>query len=356
MMLRLVALAALARAFRAPVTTRQRLTPLGAVNVLQRKAKEAEVKKYRLALKDGDKVKAALEDSASDGRARQGFGELHRRLKREKRGTLRVVAEYHKNAPVALKNMGVQDYDIPDVTMVSNEIRAAGAAVMAVNVDREGGCDAADFEAARAEQATAANDFPLPLPLIWMDTVVDEVQLAQAQVAGAAAVTLGLETVGAERCKELFELAEAKYGLEALVVCAPRDAGAAGLADLVRSAVADVGAKTIVVGGVGFADAKGALEGLPEDVCAVARVDAKDDQGLEEAEEAWSLRDDGFDAVWLADVLYKFGAFSGSLFKSTPDTITSVIKAVRSKASIKYARASGSFAGKGEGAKEHLGD
>ena len=53
---------------------------------------------------------------------------------------------------------------------------------------------------------------------------------------------------------------------------------------------------------VNHVDARAGLEGLPEGVCAIARIDAKDDQGLEEAEESWELRDAGFDAVWLADV------------------------------------------------------
>ena len=88
-----------------------------------------------------------------------------------------------------------------------------------------------------------------------------------------------------------------------------------------------------------------------EDLVLIARVDARDDQGLEEAEEAWDLRDAGYDAVWVSDVLYKFGSFSGNLFASSPDTITSVVKAMKSKASTKFARASGAFSGKGEGAK-----
>ena len=49
-----------------------------------------------------------------------------------------------------------------------------------------------------------------------------------------------------------------------------------------------------------------------DDLVLIARVDARDDQGLEEAEEAWDLRDAGYDAVWVSDVLYKFGSFSGT--------------------------------------------
>ena len=345
----------------APARSTTALHAGGGVSVLQRKAIEAQAKKFREGLEAGDPIKVALDAAAGgglEGRSREGFGEVHRRLKRAKRGALGVVAEYHTTTPAALKANGIAEYEIPDVSLVSNEIRGAGAGVMALNMDRVGGgCDGDDFARARAEQASAAEDFPGPVPLVWMDTIVDEVQLAQAYAAGAAAVTLGLETVGTEKCAALRALAEERYGLEAMVVCAPRSAGAEGLAPLMTAAVDDVGATLVVVGGVDYAVAVEARPTIDrEDVVVVARVDAKDDQGLEEAEEAWKLRDAGYDAVWVSDVLYKFGVFSGTLFAASPDTITSVIKAMKSKASVKYARASGAFSGKGEGAKEYLGD
>jgi len=344
------------------VRARSSLAPLRAVGVLQRKAKENEMRKYREGLADGDAVLAALDAAAAGtlaGREREGFGRVRSILKREPRGALRVVAEYHAKTPAALKKLGVKDYVGPSVTRVSNEVRDAGAAIFALDMDRlAGGCEASDFAKALAEQNTAENDFPGPLPIVWADTVVDEVQLAAAYAGGAAAVTLGLETVGAERCAELRSLAEEAYGLEAIVVCAPRSAGAEGLEALMRTAVDAVGATTIMVGAVSDDDAKAAPGILRDgdDVVLVGRIDAKDDQGLEEAELAWELRDAGYDAVWVSDVLYKFGSFSGSLFAAAPDTVTSVIKAMKSKASTKYARASGAFSGKGEGAKEYLGD
>ena len=177
-----------------------------------------------------------------------------------------------------------------------------------------------------------------PLPIVWMDAVVDEVQFARAAVGGAEAVTLNLETLGVDRCNELKSVAEDKYGLEALIVCAPRAAGAEGLVPLMQQARDDVKASVLVVGGVAFdAMASAVKEMKSEDLVLIARVDARDDQGLEEAEEAWDLRDAGYDAVWVSDVLYKFGSFSGNLFASSPDTITSVVKAMKSKASTKFA-------------------
>lgn len=351
--------AACAAAYLAPARRSTPVAPLaaapGGLAVLQRKAQEAKQKKFLESLDDEDPVVKAMNAESASGRDAPGFGEVRRRLKRQKRGALGVVAEFNKKVPAALKAIGVQEYEIPDINLVSTELRGAGANVMAINMESvAGGCDDADFAYASLEQASAKEDFPGPLPLVWMDAVVDEVQLARAKIAGAVAVTLGLETLGAERCKALFDLAETKYGLEALVICAPRAAGADGLGDLLQSAINDVGAQVIIVGGV---DQQTKCKAVVEsDVVLVARVDAHDNQGLEEAEEAWDLRDAGYDAVWVSDVLYKFGSFSGNLFASSPDSVTSVIKAVKSKASTKFARASGAFSGKGEGAKEHLGD
>ena len=50
----------------------------------------------------------------------------------------------------------------------------------------------------------------------------------------------------------------------------------------------------------------------------------------------------------MLQVLFKFGMGEG-------EHTMSVIKAIKSKGSVKYARASGAFNGKGEGAKEFLG-
>ena len=345
----------LAHGYQPPRVQTTRVAPLQAgFAALQRKAKEKEQRAYLDNLADDHPVAVAMKEGVKHDGPKNN---CRRILKRKARGALGVVAEYNRRVPAALK-MSAAEYEQPDATLVSDELRAAGANVFAINMESvAGGCEEADLDAAVAEQATAKEDFPGPLPIVWMDAVVDEVQLARAAVGGAEAVTLNLETLGVDRCNELKSTAEDKYGLEALIVCAPRAAGAEGLVPLMQQARDDVKASVLVVGGVGFdAMASAVKEMKSDDLVLIARVDARDDQGLEEAEEAWDLRDAGYDAVWVSDVLYKFGSFSGNLFASSPDTITSVVKAMKSKASTKFARASGAFSGKGEGAKEYLGD
>ena len=96
----------------------------------------------------------------------------------------------------------------------------------------QGNCTLADFAALRDEQATARGDFPGPCPLVWNDVVVDEVQIAQASVSGAHAVTLSLGVLGPERLAALREAAAA-YGLAVVTQLASGDeidaAVAAGL-------------------------------------------------------------------------------------------------------------------------------
>ena len=112
-----------------------------------------------------------------------------------------------------------------------------------------------------------------------------------------------------------------------------------------------------------------------------------DDQALVEAEDAWRVRDAGYGGVWASSVLFKFGGFTGMHFKVSNDNANSVVMALKAKGSTKcvvddhrvrraraladttlrparppslpprrYGRASGRFTGKGEGAREYLGD
>ena len=77
-----------------------------------------------------------------------------------------MVAEYNRRVPAALK-MSAAEYEQPDATLVSDELRAAGANVFAINMESvAGGCEEADLDAAVAEQATAKEDFHGPLPIV----------------------------------------------------------------------------------------------------------------------------------------------------------------------------------------------
>ena len=75
---------------------------------------------------------------------------------------------------------------------------------------------------------------------------------------------------------------------------------------------------------------------------------ANDNKALEEVEEAWVLRDQGFTSVWVSDALYKSG-------NDPSEHSGAIIRAMCAKSSVKWASAK-AMGGKGEGAREYLGD
>jgi len=333
---------------------RKKQTKLLAIGVLARKAKENAAKKLRESLTEDSPVGALLAQAERGTLRRQAPTQLFERLTQSK--ALQVIAEYHRKTLSTLRANNVAEYEIPPLTLVSAEVRAAGAIALGLNVDAAtGGCTYEDVAAAVAEQAVATGDYPGPLPVIWSDTVVSEVQLGEAAANGAQAITISVEALELEK---LLEQAAETYGLEAFVSLSKSEDESED-AYLRKLEALPASAKLVLLTGLGDPHVdlcRRAKALLRDERALIVRVDALDDQGLEEAELAWRFRDVGVDAVWVSDVLFKFGAFSGMLFSSAPDSITSVVKAMRSKASATFARASGSFSGKGEGAREYLGD
>ena len=318
-----------------------------AISVLARKAKEAAAQKLKdeVMEREGDPVGELLKEAKAGTLKRRAKGEIFEKVKST--SALQVVAEY--------KTKFKKNFEIPPLTIVSKEVRDSGAVALALNMDgMTGGCSPDDVRAAVTEQSVAKNDFPGPLPVIWTDIVVAEVQLAQAASFGATAITLD----AGNNLADLRQKALNVYGLEPLITVAKDDTMLDRLQGLLFAF--DDEAATFLVTGFGTEDVDLAKDLV--DLCSshkaaiVIRIEANDDQGLDEAELAWKFRDVGVDAVWASDVLYKFGQFSGVLYAAAPDSITSVIKAMRSKASSTFARAAGAFSGKGEGAKEYLGD
>jgi indole-3-glycerol phosphate synthase len=62
-----------------------------------------------------------------------------------------------------------------------------GASAIAITIDKNsGGCSTQDVVNTVKEQATAANDFPSPLPVIVRDLLVDEFQIALAKASGSS--------------------------------------------------------------------------------------------------------------------------------------------------------------------------
>lgn len=324
----------------APPVPASSSTALGAIGVFVRKAREADVRKYCEA-GPPESVLALLQkikDYDGDGDGASGPGELQSLLTKRK-GTIAVVAEYKRR----LEGSGFLSEILPP-DILSPVFREFGASAVAVNADeRGGGCTYDDIAAVVEEQEEARGDVPGPLPVISSDLVVDEIQIAQAADAGARAVTITYGIVGPDKVAQFIKDARA-LGLEAVVNV--------GSAEEAQGAV-DAGASIVSVCGVDGAEGKyAAIEGLavPEGraVCTIANILAKDNKALEEVEEAWMCRDRGFNCVWVSDALYKSG-------NDPVEHPGAIIRSMKAKSSVKYASPK-ARSGKGEGAREYLGD
>ncbi|KAL3773908.1 hypothetical protein HJC23_010361 [Cyclotella cryptica] len=328
-----------------PTTTRNQhaSTSLQAIGVFVRKAKEAEVRKY---CEEGpsESVLALLQQIKDakhpddDATTPPPPGELQSLLTKRK-GTISIIAEYKRN----LEGSGFLTEILPPA-ILSPVFREFGASAVAVLADeRMGGCTYDDLTDMVKEQSEARGEVPGPLPVISSDLIVDEIQIARAADAGAKGVTVTYGVVGSEKVRQFIRDARA-IGLETIVNV--------GSAEEAQGAV-DAGASLISVTGVDGAENKyRVIESLsiPEgrSVCTIANILAKDNKALEEVEEAWMCRDKGFNCVWVSDALYK----SGNDPVEHPGAIISSMKA---KSSVKFASPK-ARSGKGEGAREYLGD
>ena len=330
-------------------------TSLDAIGVFVRKAKEADVRRYceegppesvlslLKRIRDAADAETDYVDDDDHAPPRREVGKLQSLLTK-RRGTISIIAEYKRLLP----GSGFLA-DAPPPELLSPVFREFGASAVAVLADeRSGGCTYDDVATVVREQDGAADEVPGPLPVISSDLVVDEVQVARARDAGAAAVTITIGLVGTEAARRLVRAARALDMESIVVVSTPEEAA---------SAVSECGASIVCVsGGVDGAEAKRDVassllgpatpDGRP--VCVIASVLARGNKALEEVEEAWTLRDYGFHSVWVSDALYK----SGSDPVEHPGAI---IASMRLKSSVKYASPK-ARSGKGEGAREYLGD
>ena len=247
-------------------------------------------------------------------------------------GSVRCIAEYRRKG-----NLGVV-WEVDPPVMMSVLFRQSGAHAVAALLDTAtGGCDIEDVEQIVKEQENARGNFPGPLPMIVHDLVVDEVQLAQAASVGAEGIVLSVNVLG-EKLDEMAASAKA-YGLEPVIACrCKEELAAAGAA----------GAGVVALNGITVDEMIELADDFPEGAIKVGFLPLYDDKQLIEAEDAWRLRDAGFNTIWASEVLYKFQVDDG-------DSARTIIKAVTSKGSVKYTRASMSYNTKGEGAREYLG-
>lgn len=326
-------------------TTGVTSTELNAIGVLARKAKENEVRQWCEAGIDDsvmDKVKEMKANlptlpSAAEADA-AGAGPVQKSLTKRK-GTISIIAEYKKTFIV--EDGFADDVFAPELmSPVFREFGAKGVAVLADQ--RMGGCSYDDLVKVVEEQQTAKGEMPEPVPVISSDLIVDEVQIARTAAAGADAVLINFSVAG-ERT-ELFIKCSRAVGIEAIIAVSTQEEAQAAI---------DAGARMISVVGVDDVDEKVAVVTdlkIPDGatVLTIATIIANDNKALEEVEEAWVCRDKGFNAVWVSDCLFKIG-------NDPSEHAGAIIRGMAAKSSVKWASAK-ALGGKGEGAREYLGD
>jgi indole-3-glycerol phosphate synthase len=320
-------------------------TSLNAIGVLARKAKENEIRQYveggipDSVMEKVVEMKKNLEsvpsiadrDATEPGPVQEGLT--------KRKGTISIIAEYKKTFVV---KSGFAD-DMFDPEVMSPVFREFGARAVAVLADeRMGGCTYDDLEKISKEQASAKGDMPGPCPVISSDLIVDELQIAMSAASGAEAVLITYD-VAKDKTGFFIDCAKA-VGLEAVVGVSTKEEAQIAI---------DAGARMISITGVDDVDDKVAciadLE-IPKgaQVLTIAVILANDNKALEEVEEAWVCRDKGFNAVWVSDCLYKSG-------NDPSEHAGAIIRGMAAKSSVKWASAK-AMGGKGEGAREYLGD
>lgn len=279
-------------------------------------------------------------------------GTLKRKQKFKKaltlpKGTLTVIAEIKRRSP----SKG-QIATIKDPGMLSRIYHEGGAGAISVLTDLEGfGGTLADMERVVATQAKHEGNYPGPCPVLRKDFVIDELQIAQAAAHGASAILLIVAALGKEKTKELLQ-ATHDLGLDALVEVHDEEELQIAL---------DVGAEIVGVNNRDLRNFEVSLDTsfrlgklMPDSIIKVA------ESGIADCLDAWKLRDAGFSAILVGESLVR--AFESSSSDSTSYTVgynqaKGLIKAFKAKGSVEYGSASAAaFYGKGEGAKEVLGE
>jgi indole-3-glycerol phosphate synthase len=309
---------------------------LAAIGSLVKKAKQAALRKY---VENGvpqnvldvyndmmkaAKIKISHHQTAAEQQqaAEQQVGGPLQQSLTKRQGTITVIAEYKRKASEA-----------PDYAKIFRESDAAAMAVLAD--ERMGGCSYDDLARVVEEQRKATVSVPGPIPVINSDIVIDTVQIAQSKVHNVAAVTIPLGMIDGD-AKLLMELlaAAAAVHVEAIVVVTSVDEAQLAVAQ---------GATMLRVDNTKAREAIAAA--VPPSICKIAYIPTNNDKMLSEIEDAWAVRRTGlFQAVWVSEALFKEANNAGA-----------VVKSMRSKSSSTWASPKG-VTGRGEGAREYLGD
>jgi len=261
--------------------------------------------------------------------------------------TLAVIAEIKRKSP-SKGHLAT----LRDPTQIARVYHDSGAAAISVLTDYPGfGGTLDDLRNVAASQQKNFGSYPGPCPVLRKDFIIDEIQLAEAVSANADAVLLIVSALGKDKLKELI-VASQEYGLDALVEVHN--------AEELETAL-ECGAEIVGVNNRNLSTFEENLDNsiklkemIPDTVVSVA------ESGITECLDAWKFRDAGFNAILVGEALVK--AYEGSSdtangYGGGYNQARGLIKAFKSKGSTVFGRtANAAFFGKGEGAKETLGE
>lgn len=254
------------------------------------------------------------------------------------RGCVTVMAEYNNKA----KNTGFI-LGMPPPEIMGGILRDAGARAIIVSMDkRSGGTSVEEFKKFTIEQSRAAKFMPKPVPVIWHDFVVDNVQIQQAAAYGAAAITLHYSFV--EDMQSSIKCAQ-ENNIVPMVCAESINEGKKALDD---------GAKVICFEKMTedqLIEARLAMPSIHKDPSLkyVARLRPESSfSSYAEIDQAWRVRDNDFHCVWPSpDAIYATGI----------SDIYPTVLAMRAKTGRKFMSPRQFLMDrKKEGAEEFLGD
>ncbi len=263
-------------------------------------------------------------------------------------GSLAVIAEIKRKSP----SKG-QIAALRDPTQIARVYNEGGANCISVLTDLEGFGGTLDdlSTVVEAQQKAFGDKYPGPCPVLRKDFIIDEIQIAEAAMAGAGAILLIVTALGKERAKELLEATRA-YGLDALVEV--HDEEELEIALEIGADIVGVNNRNLKNFDENLENSLRLADKIPSDVVSVA------ESGIKECVDAWKFRDAGYNAVLVGEALVR--AFAGSADTSTGyspgyNQARGLLKAFRSKGSVQFGKTSNAaFYGKGEGATERLGE
>lgn len=312
-------------------------------NILERKKTEVDELKAQISDQGVDHpISKTMKAKGSIQRSKSFFDSINLPP-----GSLTVIAEIKRRSP-SKGLIGV----ISDPGNLSRIYHEAGAAAVSVLTDFEGfGGSMRDLRAVVSSQKAYRGDYPGPCPVLRKEFIIDEVQIAEAAEAGASAVLLIVSALGKKRTSELLNLTHA-YGLDALVEV--HDEEELNIALEAGAEIVGVNNRNLRTFEVSLENSFNLVSKIPKGVIKVA------ESGIVDCVDAWKLRDAGFNAILVGETLVKAAENSSNNSNSYSvgyNQAKGFIKAYCSKGSVKFGHAGmASFFGKGEGAKESLGE